>query len=60
MRAAEIDVEADNTVTAGQHDQECAGSLNSEEEHSLGPAGNRDITDDRPTWRGLPESNSQW
>jgi hypothetical protein len=34
-------VEADDAVTTGKQDHECARSLSSEEEHPLGPAGDR-------------------
>ena len=40
MNAASA-VEADDAVTTGKQDHECAGSLSSEEEHPLGPAGDR-------------------
>jgi hypothetical protein len=53
-------VEADNAVSTGQQDKESAGSLNSEEEHPLGPAGDRQIADDRRTWRGLSNGGVEW
>jgi hypothetical protein len=34
-------VEADDAVTTGKQDHQCAGFLSSEEEHPLGPAGDR-------------------
>jgi hypothetical protein len=53
-------VEADDAVITGQHHQERAGSLSSEEQHSLGPAGDRYNADDRRAWRGLPNGGAEW
>jgi hypothetical protein len=48
-----------NAVTTRKQDHECAGSLSSEEEHSLGPADEWYIADDLRSRHVLPKSDAE-